>query len=114
MPRRYSYPEVGAGTVWLQCAMCEHPFRVWRYRLSEGAKFCSIPCRTAAQHAFSDALKAGLLDGILSEARARAKAQAVERLKRTSRSPGYWHDGGGLETARERQKRELGAPLDSE
>ena len=113
-PGRHRYSEPGAGTVHLQCAMCERPFRTWRYRLKEGVAFCSIPCRATAQRALADALKAGLLDGILSEARARAKAQAVERLKRTSRSPGYWHDGGGLETARERQKRELGAPLDSE
>jgi hypothetical protein len=110
-PGRHSYAEVGAGTVWLECAMCERPFRIWRYRLAEGATFCSIPCRVTAQRALSDALKAGLLDGILAQARARAKAEAARSgSKRTSRSPGYWR--GGLETALQRQKRELGAPLD--
>jgi hypothetical protein len=109
--RRYCYETPGAGTIWLQCAMCERPFRTWRYRLSEGAQFCSIPCRVAAQRAFSDALKAGLLDGILSEARARAKAETAER-QRTSRGSGYRRTRGGMETAYERQKRELGAPLE--
>ena len=112
-PGRHRYSEPGAGTVHLQCAMCERPFRTWRYRLKEGVAFCSIPCRATAQRALADALKAGLLDGILSEARARAKAQAVGR-QRTSRSPGYRCLGGGLETAYERQKRELGVPLDRE
>ena len=110
-PGRHRYSEPGAGTVHLQCAMCGRPFRTWRYRLQEGVSFCSTPCHAAAQRAFTDALKAGLLDGILAEARARAKAEAA-RHQETSRGFRAKHIGGGLETTFERQKRELGAPLD--
>jgi hypothetical protein len=109
-PGRHRYSESGAGTVHLQCAMCERPFRTWRYRLKEGVAFCSIPCRTAAQHAFGDALAAGLLNGILASARARAKAESLRRQE-VSRDGRVRHIDG-LETVWERQKRELGAPLE--
>jgi hypothetical protein len=72
--------------------------------------FCSQPCCREAQRAIFDAFKAGLLDGILAEARARAKAQAAARFQ-TSSGPDYWYNGHGLETLREREIRELGAPL---
>jgi hypothetical protein len=110
-PGRHHYETPGAGTVRLQCAMCERPFRTWRYRLKERVKFCSIPCRITAQRAISEALKAGQLDGILASARARAKAESFKR-QWPSKGFGARHIGSGLETAFEREIRELGAPLD--
>src|SRR5262245_34689418 len=108
---RYGYETPGAGSQWIQCAMCDRPFKVFRYQLREGTKFCSRFCCWEAQRAFTRALADGRLSGILALERARAKAEAARQ--RTSRSPGYWRVGGsGLETALERQKRELGAPLD--
>jgi hypothetical protein len=105
-PGRHRYETPGAGTVQLQCAMCERPFRTWRYRVREGVTFCSKPCFFMASRACLDALKAGLLDGILAQARARAKMESFKRQGVPK------HIGGGLETAWERQKRELGTPLD--
>jgi len=75
--------------------------------------FCSRPCCLEAQRAIFDAFKAGLLDGILTQARARIRAQAQQqRAQRPFREPDFWRDDGGIETAREHEIQELGAPLD--
>ena len=72
---RYGYETPGDGSQWIKCAMCDRPFKVFRYQLREGTKFCSRFCCWAAQRAFTRALADGRLSGILAEERERAKAE---------------------------------------
>ena len=88
--------------------MCERPFKVFRYQVREGTKFCSRFCCWAAQRAFTRALADGRLNGILAEERARAKVEA--QRNRAHRSVVHWR--GGVETAYDRQVRELGSALE--
>jgi hypothetical protein len=74
---RYRYQVLGVGTVYLRCAMCDRPFRTFRYRVHEGAKFCSNFCCWQAQRAFSEALADGRLEYVLAEERERAKRAAI-------------------------------------
>jgi hypothetical protein len=83
---RYGYETSGDGSRWIKCAMCDRPFKVFRYQLREGTKFCSLSCLWAAQRAFTRALADGRLSGILAEERERAKAK---RLAMFSDSAGY-------------------------
>jgi hypothetical protein len=76
-PSDMGYHQPGTGTVYLHCAMCARPFRTFRYRLREGAKFCSMRCCWAAQRAFTKALADGRLELILAEERERAKRAAM-------------------------------------
>ena len=62
----------------------------------------------AAQRAFTRALADGRLNGILAEERARAKVEA--QRNRAHRSGVHWR--GGVETAYDRQVRELGSALE--
>jgi hypothetical protein len=73
---RYGYETPGDGSQWIKCAMCDRPFKVFRYQLREGTKFCSRFCCWAAQRAFTRALADGRLSGILAEERERAKTEA--------------------------------------
>ena len=74
---RYGYETPGAGSQWIKCAMCERPFKVFRYQLREGTKFCSRFCCWTAQRAFTRALADGRLNGILALERERAKAKTL-------------------------------------
>jgi len=105
---RYGYETPGAGSQWIQCAMCERSFKVFHYQVREGTKFCSRFCCWAAQRAFTRALADGRLNGILAEERARAKVEA--QRNRAHRSVVHWR--GGVETAYDRQVRELGSALE--
>jgi len=105
---RYGYETPGAGSQWIQCAMCERSFKVFHYQVREGTKFCSRFCCWAAQRAFTRALADGRLNGILAEERARAKVEA--QRNRAQRSAGHWR--GRVETKYDRQVWELGSALE--
>lgn len=109
----YRYKNPGEGTVYLQCALCERVFRVYRYRQREGAKFCSLACTAAAIRAFYRALVDGRLEGILSEERARAKVASRQRAEaqRLIDRRRAANVGPAVETVYERQVRELGRSL---
>jgi hypothetical protein len=103
-----------------RCIVCGRPKRVFHSRLfrrpheqgKTGGYFCTRPCFQKAWALFREVLRSGQLCGMLAALeRARAKIEVTQRFQ-TSRGPDYWHDGGGLESAHERQMRELGAPLD--
>ena len=66
--------------------MCERPFKVFRYQVREGTKFCSRFCCWAAQRAFMRALADGRLSGILALERERAKAERLATLSEESYS----------------------------
>jgi hypothetical protein len=74
---RYFYQAPETGWTYLRCAMCGRAFRTFRYRVREGAKFCTRSCCWAAQRAFTKALFDGRLDDILAEERERAKRAAI-------------------------------------
>jgi hypothetical protein len=74
---RYGYETPGDGSRWIKCAMCDRPFKVFRYQLREGTKFCSRFCCWTAQRAFTRALADGRLNGILALERERAKAKRL-------------------------------------
>src|ERR1700745_1655508 len=79
---RYGYERPGAGTEWLHCAMCERPFKVFRYQIREGTKFCSRFCCWTAQRAFTRALADGRLNGILAEERRLRQAERARQERR--------------------------------
>jgi len=75
---RYLYQAPETGSTYLRCAMCGRTFRVFKYRMREKAKFCSMPCCWAAQRAFMKALCDGRLDMLLADERERAKRARAE------------------------------------
>ena len=104
-----SYP--GPGPIYRHCIMCGRPFRVWRCELLRNrAKFCTVRCYFAARRLFSEALAESELEIILE-----LKRRALQtRSTCVCRSPGWQGIADrALETAYERQVRELGVPLDS-
>jgi hypothetical protein len=78
---RYYYRAPETGSTYLRCAMCDRPFKTFRYRVREGAKFCTRSCFYAAMRAFHKALWDGRLEGILAPERERAKAERLQLLR---------------------------------
>lgn len=59
------YP-MGSGHSFQRCIVCGRPYRIYRYRLLAGRRFCSKRCFWQCWAAFRRALANGQLESILA------------------------------------------------